>query len=330
MKKIKKVIFGCTVLSISALGVGCGSKAADQVVIYSNADEEAIAIMEKALNLAGYEGQYIMQGMGTSEIGGKLLIEGKEIEADLLTMSTYYLESAQQVHEMFVPLGEDLPQTLEQHPDYYAPLLGNVGALFVNTQVLEEEGLTMPTSFMDLTKPEYAGLVAIPNIMDSSTGWLGVQAIADYYGETDGKKVLGQLLQNCGPHIESSGSGPIKKVRAGEVAAGFGLRHQAVADAKEGKPVAYVDPVEGNFTLTEAVAVVQKDEEKTARAQEMAKVIISKGRSELIKDYPVALYEGESVDAQDQPAYSKSFEKPLTVELLKAHQDFFNQAKPTL
>ena len=36
------------------------------------------------------------------------------------------------------------------------------------------------------------------------------------------------VYKNAGPHIESSGSAPLKKVRAGEVAVGFGLRHQAV------------------------------------------------------------------------------------------------------
>ena len=47
--------------------------------------------------------------------------------------------------------------------------------------------------------------------MDSSTGWLLVQAIIKEYGEEEGKKILADLIKNAGPHIESSGSGPIKK-----------------------------------------------------------------------------------------------------------------------
>ena len=46
-----------------------------------------------------------------------------------------------------------------------------------------------------------------------------------------------EIFKNAGPHIESSGSGPIKKVRAGEVAVGFGLRHQAAADKASGLPI---------------------------------------------------------------------------------------------
>ena len=42
------------------------------------------------------------------------------------------------------------------------------------------------------------------------------------------------------------------------MAIGFGLRQQAVADKKDGLPIDYVDPKEGNFSLTECVSVVDK------------------------------------------------------------------------
>lgn len=46
-------------------------------MIYSNADDEVVAAMKAALDSNGYEGQYIFQTFGTSELGGKLLAEGK-------------------------------------------------------------------------------------------------------------------------------------------------------------------------------------------------------------------------------------------------------------
>ena len=49
-----------------------------------------------------------------------------------------------------------------------------------------------------------------------------------------------------------------KKYAPGEVAVGFGLRHQAVADQKDGMPILAIDPVEGNYALTESVAVIDK------------------------------------------------------------------------
>ena len=38
-----------------------------------------------------------------------------------------------------------------------------------------------------------------------------------------------------------SGSGPLNSVRSGEVAIGFGLRHQAIADKNEGLLQEYQD-----------------------------------------------------------------------------------------
>jgi len=58
--------------------------------------------------------------------------------------------------------------------------------------------------------------------------------------------------------------GLVKLIRAGEVAVGFGLRHQAVADKAKGLPVDFIDPVEGNFMLTEA-ATMWKTPECPAR-----------------------------------------------------------------
>lgn len=334
MKKMMKMPVLCLLLFTMLLGVvGCAGnkeqadKAAQQVVIYTNADKEAVEAMQNSLNAAGYEGKYVLQTMGTSELGGKLLAEGDKIEANLVTMSSYFIDSAQQKNHMFADLNFQI-NALAQYPAYYAPILANTGAIFVNTQLIKDKNLPMPKSIKDLTKDEYKGLVSIPNIMNSSTAWLLLQSIISEYGEVEGKVVLHKLIENCGPHIETSGSGPIKKVRVGEVAAGFGLRHQAVADKGAGKAIDYVDPMEGNYSLTESIAVVKKaDTATTQLAMDMAKVIITKARPELIKNYPVALYQGETVTDLNKPGNPKTFVQPLTVELLEKHQDFFKAAK---
>ena len=62
---------------------------AAEVVIYTNADEEAQTAMKNALDKNGMKGAYLIQSFGTSELGGKLAAEGKNIEADVVTLSTY-------------------------------------------------------------------------------------------------------------------------------------------------------------------------------------------------------------------------------------------------
>lgn len=326
--KIKKYLaLGLSLSMALSVMAGCSSGAAngDQVVIYSNADEEAITAIENALDANGYEGKYIVQTYGTSELGGKLIAEGKNLEADLVTMSTFYLQSAQEQNNMFKTLEFDV-NTLEEVPDYAAQITSQEGAIILNTELIKSEGLTTPTSLKDLTKAEYKGQIAVTDIMSSSTAWLMIQAIVDAYGD-DAQDILAGIYKNANSHIETSGSGPLKLCRAGEVAIGFGLRHQAVKDKAEGMPIDYVDPTEGNFSLTESVAVLDKGENTNELAMEMAQCIIENVREELLQTYPNPLYEGETADNKNKSAYPKTFSEPLTLELFEAHQQISENAK---
>ncbi len=320
--KMKQII--CTILAAAmtvgtvATMTGC-SKEEKQVIIYSNADDEAVESMKATLDNNGYEGKYVFQSFGTSELGGKMLAEGTDIEADIITMSSYYMESAQADCEMFLPLEFDV-NTTDVYPEYYAPFLANQGAVIINTEMMAENNLEIPQSIADLANPQYAGYLSMIDIQGSSTAWLMIQALVSEYGEDDTQEILTSIYKNAGAHMEQSGSGPIKKVRAGEVAIGFGLRHQAVADKANGLPVDYIDPIEGNFTLTESLGVVDKGDKTNALAMEMVQCIIENGREALMEYYPVPLYEGETADSSAISANSKVFAEPLTVELLEKHR----------
>lgn len=313
-------------LTVSTLLTGCGDSAASQVVIYSNADDEAVTAMKNALDGNGYEGKYIIQTFGTSELGGKLLAEGKDIEADMVTMSSFYLDSAQKTNQMF----RDLTFTsnaLDTYPSFYTPITAQEGAIILNTQMMQDNNLPAPTSIKDLANPEYAGYLSVTDVKSSSTAWLLIQALISAYGEDETKTILTGIYKNAGDHIEESGSGPLKKVRAGEVAVGFGLRHQAVADKAAGLPVDYVDPAEGNFTLTESVAVIDKGDKSNQMAMDMAECIIKNGRKELLETYPIPVYEGETAPAGAASGNPQKFSEPLTAELLKKHQELSEECK---
>ena len=109
--------------------------------------------MKKALNHHGYKGEYIIQPQSTAELGGKMMAEGKNIEADIVTQATYYLESAQQENDMFASIDNKAKEsTIDNYPSYITPLLGNMGSIFVNTKALEKQGLPVPKTVKDLTK----------------------------------------------------------------------------------------------------------------------------------------------------------------------------------
>lgn len=172
-----------TVITGTGLLTGCG-KAEEQVIIYSNADDEAVVAMKETLDENGYEGKYIFQSFGTSELGGKLLAEGKDIEADLVTMSSFYLDSAQEQKELFRDLTFET-NALTEFPSFYTPITSQEGAIIVNTQMMEDENLPMPVSLKDLAKPEYQGFLSVTDITGSSTAWLMIQALVSEYGEEE-------------------------------------------------------------------------------------------------------------------------------------------------
>ena len=320
------LLTGCA-SSTSAGMSSSRNSSSDSVVIYCNSDDEALEVIKKTLDENDFKGKYTISTFGTSELGGKMLAEGENLEADLLCMSSFYIDSAQDKYNMFANL-DVTSKPLDQYPDYYRPMLANQGALFYNTEELKAEGLNVPTSIKDLAGNEYAGHISVPDITGSSTAWLMIQALIDAYGENEAKDILTDIYKNAGDHLEDSGSGPLKKVLAGEVAIGFGLRHQAVKNKAEGEPIDYVDPVEGDFTLTEGVAVINhSDSAKTELAQKMAACIIDKGRTDMLEYYPVALYEGEEPDQEYVCSNSKTFSEPLTVDLLEKHTDLSESCK---
>lgn len=83
----------------------------------------------------------------------------------------------------------------------------------------------------------------------------------------------------------------------------------------------------GNFTLTEALAVVDKGKDTNPLAMEMVQCIIEKGRTDLMTYYPVPLYDGETADSNAISANSKTFPEALTVELLEKHRAISEECK---
>ena len=328
MKKITSILMAAFVAALPFTFMGCEKKAvADKpVVIYANSDDEAVAAFKKALDENGFAGKYIFQSFSTNELAGKLFAEGSDIEADVIGINSFYIESTQKANNMYKTLSfkEDC---LVPHEPYYLPFIGNYGAIIINTKVMEEKNLPLPKSVKELALPVYKDWLSVCDLAGSTTAWYMFLPIIADYGEANTKEILHKIYENAGPHLEMSGSAPLKKVRAGEVALGFGLRHQAVKDKRKGLPIDYIDPAEGSYSMTESIAVIDKGKKTNPLAEEMLKTMIEKGRADLIKDYPVPIYKGETVASENLVANGKVFAESLTAELFTKHREISESAK---
>ena len=102
-RKKAAALFMAAVMTCTAAGCGSSGEGdtagGEEVVIYSNADDEAVEAMKKTLDENGYEGKYLFQTFGTSELGGKVMAEGTKIEADL----EYFLYRQRAGRSEYVP-----------------------------------------------------------------------------------------------------------------------------------------------------------------------------------------------------------------------------------
>ncbi len=129
-----------------------------------------------------------------------------------------------------------------------------VAALCYNTVEAEKLGLTPPTSWKDLTKPEYKGHIVMPNPNSSGTGFLDVSAWLQTFGE-EGPGLSWDALH------ENIAAIPI---RAPSLAA---WRHQAKPSSAylripgcqgktSGAPIDIIFPSEGSGWEAEATAII--------------------------------------------------------------------------
>jgi len=89
-----------------------------------------------------------------------------------------------------------------------------------NTELVKNKGLPEPKTWDDLIKPEYKGEIIASNPTISGTAYFTICGILQMKGEEEGWKYLDKLYENV-PFLTKRGSGPGKKVIAGEYAFGI-------------------------------------------------------------------------------------------------------------
>ena len=226
-------------LFITACGGGekADKKAANKpIVIYTAAEEERIAYLQDNFKKKFPGQEIVIQSLGTGQLISKLQAEGKNSSCDIfydleVTNAEIILDKNP---DMFVDLSKydlsiydkSVTGYMSRHKKY-AVNGKTCGAFLVNTKVLKDKNVPMPKSFDDLLKPEYKGLVAMPSPKSSGTGYSLYSGMVTTLGESKGLEYFRKLNTNIKEYT-TSGSAPVKAVKRGDVALGFGLLWQCV------------------------------------------------------------------------------------------------------
>ena len=196
----------------------------------------------------------IVMYMSTGKAAAKVYSEGKGTEIDILVgLETGYMnkirDSLADISGVSrIPYNDGL--TTADNGGRFVTWERQAGAIIVNRTVLDKYGLEAPTSYEDLLKPEYKGLIAMPDPKSSGTGYFFYKSWVNEWGIDGALEYVDKLYGNLRQFTES-GSGPIKLLKQGEVAIGLALTFQAVGEINDGQPFEIIFPSEGSpYSLT--------------------------------------------------------------------------------
>lgn len=214
---------------------GCTSEE-NTVVIYTSAEDYRVEHMRQRLWEEFPEYEILIEYLPTGNHAARLMAEGAGSECDITYDLEYtYLEKLAAAGVLADLSDYDTSVFCEDtiRSSYYLPEYRNGGGILINRSVLDKYGLEVPACYDDLLKPEYKGLISMPNPTSSGTGYMFLLAMVNGRGEEAAFAYFDALAENV-LQFTSSGSGPVNALIQREVAIGLGITGTAVNAINEG------------------------------------------------------------------------------------------------
>ena len=289
----------------------------ESIVICSSLEQFRNDELQSQLDEQFPQYNVIVMYMSTGKAAAKIYAEGAKSEVDIVAgLETGYLNKIKGSLEDISGLSKiDYMEgvTPADNHNLWVTWERQAGAIVVNTEILKKHGLEAPKTYEDLLKPEYKGLVAMPDPKSSGTGYFFYKNWVNMWGEDATIAYVDKLYGNIKQFTES-GSGPIKLLKQGEVAIGLALTFQAVTERNDGQPFDIVFPETGSpYSLT-GTAIVQGHAQKTGVAEVYDYIInqflvydkenfspeaIYAGQQNLIPNYPENIAYADMTGIQD-------------------------------
>lgn len=291
------MICGCALLS------GCGGEQQESVLIYTSAEDYRIEYMQQRLNEEFPQYDITIEYMSTGNHAAKLLAEGTDTACDITYDLEYtYLQKLEDAGVLadlseydFSVFCEDVNKS-----SYYMAEYRNGGAIIINPSVMEKYGLDVPTCYDDLLKPEYKGLISMPNPTSSGTGYMFLLAMVNERGEEAAFEYFDALAENI-LQFTSSGSGPVNALIQGEVAIGLSITGTAVTAINDGADLEIIFFEEGSPYALYGQGIIAGKEDRTA-VQEVYDFLYSTyGYENCEKFFPEQIYADRTFTIENYP-----------------------------
>ncbi len=166
------------------------------------------------------------------------------------------------------PESEKIPAQYKDPNGYWTGLSVCAVDFIINKDVVKEKNLPMPTSWVDLGKPEYKGEIIMSNPAISGTNYSVLFHLIQLFGEEKGWDLIEKINANI-PFYTKRGAAPPNKAALGEVAIGIDPYDCGVKIIEQGYPVASVFPKEGTPGFISPIAIL-----KGTKNMEVAKAFV--------------------------------------------------------
>ena len=276
----------------------------ESIVICASSEQYRNDALQELLTERFPDYNIVVMYMSTGKAAAKVYAEGSGTDIDMLVgLETGYLNKvkgslADISGASSIPYVDGLMPS--DNENRWVIWERQAGSIIVNREILDKYGLDAPQTYEDLLKPEYRGLIAMPDPKSSGTGYFFYKNWVNLWGDEAALAYVDQLHGNLKQFTES-GSGPIKLLKQGEVAIGLALTFQAVSEINEGQPFEIIYPESGSpYSLT-GTALIEGHQEKPG-VREVYEFICNDC---LVYDKthfsPEVIYEGQEIVLEGYP-----------------------------
>ncbi|MFO8044767.1 MAG: putative 2-aminoethylphosphonate ABC transporter substrate-binding protein [Halomonas sp.] len=300
-------------LLAAAIGLALAgtATAATQLTVYTAVESDDLQKYAERFNEAYPDIEIRWVRDSTGVITARLLAEKDNPQADViwgLAATSLLLLDGEGMLEPYAPAGlehldpkfVDAAYTRDGEDPAWVGMDAWVAAICYNTVEGERMGVPQPTSWEDLTRPEFQGHVIMPNPNSSGTGYLDVASWMQLWGEEQGWNYMDRLHDNISRYTHS-GSAPCSLAATGETVVGVSFAFRGARLKSQGAPIELVFPDEGLGWDMEAAAIVAGTDKREA-AETLLDWAISREANELYNEgYAVVAYPGVAQPIENYP-----------------------------
>ena len=239
MRRYIKGLGFVALAGLEAAGI-LGPKAAKagELVLYTASNEKIERVMMEAFKIKYPDINVSTINMSTGPIVERAIAEKANPQADVIWMingiALEQLKAAGAL-EPYVPKNSPVVEDFRDDDGFYMGHNATVMAMAVNTKLLKEKNLPMPTTWEDLIKPVYKGAITVAAPTKSGTGLSIFSTMVDMFGWN----FIDNLHQNIFQY-NSSGSAAARQTASGETVIGLSYDGAILQQVNAGVPVEMV------------------------------------------------------------------------------------------